>query len=94
MLSEEEVKHVAHLARIGLNEEEIEKYQKDLYIMIKEVEKIKDIDLNEDKFIFNTTDNKIDLNNKQPINIEKENLLKNVPSKKGNFIEVPVIINE
>lgn len=94
MLSEEEVKHVAHLARIGLNEEEIEKYQKDLYIMIKEVEKIKDIDLNEDKFIFNTTDNKIDLNNKQPINVEKENLLKNVPSKKGNFIEVPVIINE
>lgn len=94
MLSEEEVKHVAHLARIGLNEEEIEKYQKDLYIMIKEVEKIKDIDLTEDKFIFNTTDNKIDLNNKQPINVEKENLLKNVPSKKGNFIEVPVIINE
>lgn len=94
MLSEEEVKHVAHLARIGLNEEEIEKYQKDLYIMIKEVEKIKDIDLNEDKFIFNTTDNKIDLDNKQPINVEKENLLKNVPSKKGNFIEVPVIINE
>ena len=94
MLSEEEVKHVAHLARIGLEKEEIEKYQKDLYIMIKEVEKIKDIDLNEDKFIFNTTDNKIDLDNKQPINVEKENLLKNVPSKKGNFIEVPVIINE
>ena len=41
MLTEEEVKHVAHLARIGLNEEEISKYQKDLYVMIKEVEKIK-----------------------------------------------------
>ena len=30
MLSKEEVMHVAHLARIEITDEEIEKYQKDL----------------------------------------------------------------
>lgn len=30
MLSQEEVKHIALLARIGIKEDEIEKYQKDL----------------------------------------------------------------
>ena len=39
-LTREEVKHVAHLARIGVSEEEIEKYQIDLAKMIDEIDKI------------------------------------------------------
>ena len=39
-LTREEVLHVAHLARIGLTEEEIKKFQVQLKTLLNEVEKI------------------------------------------------------
>ena len=42
-LSREEVLHVAELARIKINEEEIEKYQIELKQLLNEVEKINDV---------------------------------------------------
>ena len=47
-LTREEVLHVARLARIGLTEEEIEKYQVQLKKLLDEVEKIKDVELKSD----------------------------------------------
>ena len=39
-------------------------------------------------------ENGIDLDRNNDIKVMDENLLKNVPNKKGNFIEVPVVVNE
>lgn len=43
MISKEEVEHVAHLARIGIKETEVEKYQEDLSAVLdffRELEKV------------------------------------------------------
>ena len=93
MLTKEEVLHVAHLARIEITEDELEKYQKDLKKLFDEIDKIKDLDdFDSDKMI-SPCENSFDLESKK-IEVDKDNLLSNVPKKKGNFIEVPVLVNE
>ncbi len=94
-LSREEVLHVARLARIELTEEEIEKYQVQLQTLFNEVEKIKDVELkNEDKLIapvMHTTELREDVEGSM---LDPEEIMKNVPVSNGNFVEVPVMINE
>ena len=93
MLTEEEVMHVAHLARIEITPEELVKYQKDLKILFDEIDKIKDLDDFDDDKMFSPCENNFNLNDKMH-DVEKDNLLLNVPKKKGNFVEVPVMVNE
>lgn len=45
MLSKNEVKHIAGLARIGLDEKELEKYSKDLSSILDWVEQLKEVDV-------------------------------------------------
>ena len=45
MISKEEVKHIAGLARIGLDEKEIEKFSKDLSSILDWVEQLKKVDI-------------------------------------------------
>ena len=93
MLSKEEVLHVAHLARIKLSDDEIVKYQKDLKILFDEIDKIKDLnDFDEEKMIA-PIEHEYALD-RESTSVDKDNLLLNVPKKKGNFIEAPVMVNE
>lgn len=92
-LTREEVLHVAHLARINVSEEEIEKYQTDLATMINEVDKIKDLNDFDEDMIYTPSSNVTELI-KKDYSLSNNDLLKNVPKKKGNFIEVPVMLNE
>ena len=88
-LSKEEVKHVAHLAHLELSEEEISKYQDALGELIDDINKIDDIKI--------TTDEELVFVNPNPIKyredkvedvVQIDELMKNVPKKKGSFIEV------
>lgn len=45
MISEEEVKHIAGLARIGLNEKDIEKFSKDLSAVLDWVKEFQAVDV-------------------------------------------------
>ena len=45
MISKKEVKHIAKLARLGLTEKEIEKYQKELSEILDYIEKLKEVDI-------------------------------------------------
>lgn len=45
MISKDEVRHIASLARIGLSEEEIEKFSKDLSSILDFVEQLKEVDV-------------------------------------------------
>ena len=93
MLTKEEVLHVAHLARIEITDEELLKYQKDLKVLFDEIDKIKDLnDFDEDR-MFAPCNKEFDLERKS-VSVDKDNLLLNVPKKKGNFVEVPVMVNE
>jgi aspartyl-tRNA(Asn)/glutamyl-tRNA(Gln) amidotransferase subunit C len=44
MLSQEEVKNIAHLARIGVTEEETEKYRKDLSAVLDFFQELQSLD--------------------------------------------------
>lgn len=45
MISKEEVKHIAKLARLGLKEKEIKKMQKELSSILNYVAKLKEVDV-------------------------------------------------
>jgi len=92
-LTKEEVLHVAHLARIEITDEELLKYQKDLKILFDEIDKIKDLDDFDDERMISPCENSFDLE-RSSVDVSKDNLLLNVPKKKGNFVEVPVMVNE
>lgn len=94
-LTKEEVLHVAKLARISLTEEEIEKYQIQLKKLLDEVEKIKMVELKSDNKLIapvnHTTKLREDVAGDM---LDPEEIMKNVPVSNGNFVEVPVMINE
>lgn len=94
-LSKEEVLHVAHLARIALTEEEINKFQVQLKVLMDEVDKIKNVTGYDDELMFTTVKESARLRTDEVgIMLNSQDALKNVPRKNGNFIEVPVMINE
>ena len=93
MLREEEVLHVAHLARIEITPEELEKYQKDLKVLFDEIDKIKELNDFDEEKMFSPCENSFNLD-KDTTPVDDDNLLLNVPKKKGNFVEVPVMVNE
>ena len=45
MISKEETEHIAKLARLGLSDEEIAKYQRDLSSILDYVEKLKEVNI-------------------------------------------------
>ena len=45
MISKKEVKHIADLARVGVNEEEIEKFSKDLSSILDWMEQLKEVEV-------------------------------------------------
>jgi len=45
MISKEEVKHIAKLARLGLSDKEIGEFQKELSKILNYIEKLKEVDI-------------------------------------------------
>jgi len=93
MLTKEEVLHVAHLARIELSDDEIVKYQKDLKILFDEIDKIKNLDDFDEERMIAPWEHDYNLE-RESVPVSDDKLLSNVPKKKGNFVEVPVMVNE
>ena len=85
-LSREEVLHVAHLARIEIDEEELAMYQVKLKQLLNEIEKINEVKVYDEDMLICPTENKCVLNPKE--------VLKNAPRHSGNYISVPVVISE
>ena len=94
-LTREEVLHVARLARIELTEEEIEKYRYQLKTLMDDVDKIKDVELKtEERLITPSTENSSLREDVAGDMLDPEEIMKNVPVSNGNFVEVPVMIDE
>ena len=92
-LTVDEVLHVANLANIEVTEEEIEKYSKDLKALINDIDKIKDVKLdNENSNILvtptleNATLREDFVENTKKFDEFKYNLAESV----GKFVKVPV----
>ena len=94
-LSRAEVLHVAHLARINLEEEEIEQYQVDLAKLIEDIDKIKDIKGYDDELMISPVEYNSELRkDEEGQMLDYKVATKNAPHSTGNFVEVPVMLNE
>ena len=95
MLEKEEVLHVAHLAQIEVTEEEIKNYQIELKQLLDEVEKINEIKCDEEELLITPIEHHSSLRKDENARvISFEDIRKNAPKTVGNFVEVPVMINE
>lgn len=92
-ISKEEVKYIAHLARIGLTDTEIEHFRKQLESILGYVDKLKELDVTQIKPMAHVLDIK---NVYRPDEIreslETDDALKIAPVRKGNFYKVPRVI--
>ncbi len=94
-LPKEEVLHVADLARIAVTEEELETYQVQLKKMLDEVDKIKEVKNYDEEMLICPWDHEASLRSDEVGEVlSNQEVLQNAPSHTGNFIEVPVMINE
>ena len=89
-LTREEVLHVLDLARLEATDEEIEKYQVELKKMIMEIDKIKELNDFDEDLLIAPWSHDTALRENDSLKIENGDILKNVPSRKGNFICVDV----
>ena len=94
MLSKEEVLHVADLARLHVEEDEIEIYGKQLYDILSEIEKIEDVKDAGDEIMFSPCTNINEYSNDTigPM-LSKEEIFKNVKHSNEDFIVVPKVID-
>ena len=91
-LTKDEVLHVAHLARISVSEEDIEKYKVGLKQILDEVNRINEVNVDED-ILISPTENKNIYREDECIDPEVD-ILKNAPKKSGNYIEIKRFVND
>ena len=87
-------KRIAHLAKIELNEKEIEEYSKDLSNILSWMEELKKVDVKGIEPVTSVNDNKLfereDLEFEDKI--EKKEILLNAPDKNEDYFIVPKVI--
>ncbi len=94
-LTREEVLHVAHLAKIEIDEEELAMYQVKLKQILDSIEKINDVEGYDKEILICPTENKCALReDKEGEMLDPKEALKNAPRHNGNYFSVPVVISE
>lgn len=91
-LTKEEVLHVAHLARISVTDEDVEKYKVQLKQILDEINRINEINV-DDGILISPTENKNVYREDNGID-EDVDILKNAPKKSGNYIEIKRFVND
>ncbi len=93
-LNEEKLNHVAKLARLSLTESEKDKYSNDLTLILNDVEKLTDVDVDEYEPMITPCINHDMYSNNEVSNIDKEEAFKNSKLSDGDYIVVPKVIND
>lgn len=93
MINEEQVKHIADLAKLNIKDEEMEKYKKQLTDILSEIEKIVEVDVANDEIMISPTDNK-NCYTEDAIeqHISREDAFLNAKRTRANYIAVPKVI--
>jgi aspartyl-tRNA(Asn)/glutamyl-tRNA(Gln) amidotransferase subunit C len=89
MISKDEVQHIAKLARLGLSDEEVVKFQKELSAVLDYIEKLKKVDVKD----VSPESHAIKIENVQredavKIKTDPETILSLAPDKKDGFLKV------
>lgn len=90
MITKKEVQHIAKLARLGLTEKEIKKYQKELSAILDYAEKLKKLNTEgiEPTSHSVVMENVFREDKEKPGLVEKEKLLEMAPERKESFVKV------
>ncbi len=93
MIKKEEVQHIANLARLGLTEDEIKKFQKDLSSILDYFNSIKEVDISKIEPTFHPTEYSLREDKAKPQPVETANkLIEAAPEKKKRHIKVKAIL--
>ena len=92
-LDKETIKHVAHLARIELQPNELERLSAELHKIIGFIDKLKCLNVEQVKPASHILPiNNVLRDDQAHLSLSSQKALENAPSKKGNFFSVPKII--
>lgn len=95
LLSESQVKHIAYLARLELSEQEVKLYQKELTFILKHVDVIEGLDIENIEPSYSPIMLKNVLREDERRNDQYgEIILKSAPETKQGFFVVPPILDE
>lgn len=95
MLTKKEIQHVANLARIGLTDEEIEKYRKDLSAILDYFKKLEELDTKNVEPVGHITGTEnVSRNDKHEDfgGLGEKAILENAPEKKEKYIKVKSVL--
>lgn len=93
-ISEEQVKHVAKLAKLSFPQEELENFTEQLGKIIDMVELLEEVDTTGVPFTSNVTGT-VNVIREDVIvpGMDRDELMKNVPESEDGYIKVPAIID-
>jgi aspartyl-tRNA(Asn)/glutamyl-tRNA(Gln) amidotransferase subunit C len=93
MLSQDEVKKVALLARVELSDTEVEKFQKDLSSILDYVEELKQVDTEGLEIVSSVTGlENVQREDKAVLIDYQEEIMVNAPERKDNYYKVKSIL--
>lgn len=92
-ISEEEVRHIASLARLKFTDEEITKYTSDLASIVEFAQQLNEIDVTDVKPTAHTLDiHNVFRKDEMRDSYDREKLLQNAPTKAAGCISVPQVV--
>ena len=95
MLTKEEILHIATLARIGLTEKDVEKYQHDLSNILDYFKKLEEVDTTDVEPIGHITgmQNSLRADKHEDFGaIGKEQIMQNAPETKDGYFKVKSVL--
>ncbi|WP_110926333.1 Asp-tRNA(Asn)/Glu-tRNA(Gln) amidotransferase subunit GatC [Bacillus massiliglaciei] len=93
-ITKEQVKHVAHLARLGITEDEAEMFQHQLDEMISFAEQLNELDTDQVEPTYHVLDMKnVMREDTAGKGLPVEEVVKNAPDSKDGYIRVPAIMD-
>ena len=95
MLTKEEILHIATLARIGLSEKDVEKYQTELSEILDYFKKLDELEVGNIEPIGHITGMLNKLRSDAQVDfgsVGKEQILKNAPERKEDYIKVKSVL--
>lgn len=94
MIRKEEVQHIAHLARIHLTDEEVEKFQKELSSILEYVEQLRKIDTKDVDPLDTGTFAHSVMREDEVFHDAKQaaEVLREVPMRKDGYVKVKAIL--
>ena len=93
MITKKEVQHIAKLARIGLDEKEIEKYSKDLSSILDWIKQLEEVDISKVEAVSHVTGlENVTREDRSEDFSGKENIVKLFPESKDGYDKVKSVL--